>query len=317
MDLNIKVGIAKATKAYIELHSLTYTDVNRLAGVPKEYLVSILKGVFTYNAGKDKTGHIADKYFTGLAAMVDYSNQKKYWRIRETSQMLQTLEILQDARENSVTRVIIGETGCGKSKTLSLFKKKHPAEVFSVTVGSEDTIKDLLDKVCRVFKVPVKGSKSSKIREVSRAVQALKFNGRLPVLAFDESEYMRASALCSIKEFFDYLETICGLVLIGTAQLEENITRLRNRDSKGIPQLYRRIKFGFRRLRPINRNFADFLQDIKCKKLKTWLQHNCANYGELHDVLVPCMKESERLEHPMDLQFVLMVLGLNEGKVVA
>ncbi|MCI2229552.1 AAA family ATPase [Polaribacter sp. MSW13] len=311
MDLNTKQQIAKATQKYIDTHSLTYSDVNRLAGVPKEYLVSILKGVFTYNAGKDKVGEIPEKYFSLLATMADYSNKKKYWHIRQTTQMLQTLEILQDARDNSVTRVIIGETGCGKSHTLNLFKKKHPAEVFTIVVGSEDTLNDLLYKVCTALKVPVKGSRSSKIREISRSLEALRLNGRKPILVFDECEYMKPAALCSIKEFYDYLDKKCSITLIGTEQLKQNIERLRNRDAKGIPQLYRRIKFGFRHLRPINRKFTDFLQEIKDKKLKVWLQQNCANYGELHDVLVPCIKESERLEHPLDLPFVLMVLGLH------
>lgn len=317
MDLNTKNNIAKATQDYIDTHSLSYTDINRLSGVPKEYLVSILKGDFTYSAGKDKTGDISEKYFTKLAEMVDYISSKKYWTIVQTAQMLQTLEILQDAREHAVTRVIIGETGCGKSSTLELFKKKHPAEVFSVVVGSEDTLNDLLFKVCDALKVPVTGSRSSKIRDIARALEALRLNGRKPILVFDECEYMKPAALCSIKEFYDYLDKKCSITLIGTKQLEQNIERLRNRDAKGIPQLYRRIKFGFRTLRPINRNFTDFLHDIKDTKLKTWLQHNCANYGELHDVLVPCIKEAERLEHPLTLQFVKIVLGLNNDNDAA
>lgn len=312
MDLNTKLKIAKATRQYILDHNLTYTDINRLAGVPKEYMVNIQKDVFTYNAGKDKTGEIPEKYFIKLADMVDFSIIKKHWKIRNTPQMLETLAILQDARENAVTRVVIGETGCGKSQTLALFKKKNPADVFVVVVGSEDTLNDLINKVCRTLKVPVKGSKSSRIREVARALIALKENGRKPTLVFDETEYMRTAALCSIKEFFDYLLKKASIVLIGTQQLVDNIEKLRKRDAKGIPQLYRRIKFGYRYLRPINRNFTDFLEDIKDKRLRSWLQDNCANYGELHDVLVPCFKESERLERPLDLKFVKLVLGLND-----
>jgi type II secretory pathway predicted ATPase ExeA len=317
MDLKTKVSIAKAAKNYIELHEMSNSNIARISAVPKEHLGNILKGEFTYSAGVGKVGEIPDKYFFMLAEMVDFPLTKKFWTIRETPQMLQTLEILEDARENAVTRVIIGETGCGKSQTLRLFKKLNPADVFSVIVGSEDTLPDLLFKVCSTLNVPVRGSKSAKIREIARTLEALKLNGRKPILVFDECEYMKPAALCSIKEFYDFLDKKCSITLIGTKQLEQNIERLRNRDAKGIPQLYRRIKYGFRELRPINRNFTDFLQDIKCKKLKTWLQHNCANYGELHDVLVPSMKESERLEHPLDLQFVLMVLGLNADKGAA
>ena len=317
MDLNIKLSVVEATKKYIELHSMTQSNIARISTVPEAHLVNILKGEFTYSAGKDKTGNIPDKYFYMLAEMVDFQLQKKLWEFRQTPQMLQTLEILQDARENAVTRVIIGETGCGKSSTLSLFKKKHPADVFSVVVGSEDNLNDLLYKVCTTLRVPFKGSKSSKIREIARTLEALRLNGRKPTLIFDECEYMKPAALCSIKEFFDYLDKKCSITLIGTEQLKQNIERLRNRDAKGIPQLYRRIKYGFRQLRPVDRKFSNFLQEIKDIKLKTWLQRNCANYGELHDALVPCMKESERLEHPLTLPFVLMVLGLNANADVA
>jgi DNA transposition AAA+ family ATPase len=312
MDLTVKVGIAKATKEYIVLHEMTQSNIARIAAVPEAHLVNILKGEFTYSAGKDKVGDIPEKYFYMLAEMVDYELTKSLWEIRHTSQMLQTLEVLQDARENAVTRVIIGETGCGKSSTLELFRKKHPADVFVVVVGSEDTLTDLINKVCAVLRVPTIGSKSSKIREISRALVALRHNGRKPTLVFDESEYMKTSTLCMIKEFYDYLDKLCSLVLIGTQQFLSGIERLKNRDAKGIPQLYRRVKFGIRKLRPIDRNFAEFLEDIKDKKLITWLKRNCANYGELHDVLVPSMKEAERLEHPMTLSFVLMVLGLND-----
>lgn len=315
MDLNTKINIAKATKKYIELHEMSNSNIARISAVPKEHLGNILKGDFTYNAGKDKTGDIPEKYFFMLAEMVDFELKKKLWKMRQTPQMVQTIEILDDARNNAVTRVIIGETGCGKSSTLRLFKKQHPADVFSVVVGSEDTLTDLLFKVCSALKVPVKGSKSSKIREIARNLESLRLNGRKPMLVFDECEYMKPAALCSIKEFYDYLDKKCSITLIGTEQLKENINRLRNRDAKGIPQLYRRIKYGFRQLRPINRSFTDFLQEIKDTKLKIWLQNNCANYGELHDVLVPCMKEAERLEHPLTLSFVQIVLGLNTDVV--
>lgn len=317
MDLTTKLKIAKSTRDYIEAHSLTYTDVHRLASVPKEYMVQIQKNIFTYNAGKDKQGDIPDKYFLSLGEMVSYDFIKKFWKIRNTPQMIETLAVLQDARETAVTRVVIGETGCGKSHTLGMFKKKNPADVFIVVVGSEDTLNDLINKVCRSLKVPVIGSRSSRIRETSRALVLLKHNGRKPTLVFDEAEYMKTSALCSIKEYFDYLLKMASIVLIGTHQLVDNIEKLRKRDAKGIPQLYRRIKFGYRYLRPINRNFTDFLEDIKDRKLKNWLKDNCANYGELHDVLMPCYKEAERLEHPLDLKFVLMVLGLNEESTVA
>lgn len=310
MDLKTKKNIVEAANGYIENHGMTQSSTSTITTIPEAHLSNMLNGIFTYSAGKDKVGDIPIKYFYMLADLVDYEYEKKIWKIITTPQMLQTFEVLQDARDNAATRVIIGETGCGKSLVLSLFKKKHPTDVFSVVVGSEDNLNDLLNKVCRTLRVPIRGSKSSKIREISRALEFCKHGGGKPILVFDECEYMKTAALCSIKEFYDYLHKVCSITLIGTEQLKDSIERLKKRDAKGIPQLYRRIKFGFRTLRPINRNYTDFLTEINDKKLKVWLQHECTNYGELHDVLVPCMKEAERMNVPLTLPLVKMVLGL-------
>ena len=152
--------------------------------------------------------------------------------------------------------------------------------------------------------------KSAKIREISTHLKNLKREGETPQLIFDEGEYFKTAALCSIKEFYDYLFGDCSIVIIGTSQLIDQIERLRKRDAKGIPQLYRRIKFGKRYLQPIDRRFVDFLGNLKDRKVVKWLQNNCANYGELHDVLVPCNREADRLEQPLTLNLISKVLNI-------
>ncbi|WP_435138836.1 AAA family ATPase [Formosa sp. A9] len=307
-----KQDIAHKLQEYINLHAISQTIVSDRTGVRKEYITSILKGVFTYDAGKGNTGDIPNKHFMKLAELLDYATEKRYWINRPTPQLTQMIATLEEARQHAYTRLIVGVTGSGKSHAISLYAKKHPADVFHVKVGSEDTLNGLLEKVCAALKVPPAKHKSAKIRDIAASLKMLYNYGKKPQLIFDESEYLKVSALCSIKEFYDYLDKYCSIVLIGTEQLTSQIDKLRKKDAKGIPQLYRRIKFGVRFLPSIDKSFKLFLKDIEDKELVKFLRSECENYGELHDVLVPCMREADRLQVPISLALVKKVLNINQ-----
>ncbi|HCY83469.1 MAG TPA: hypothetical protein DHV22_18710, partial [Xanthomarina gelatinilytica] len=189
MKIEQKQDIAKKLQEYIDTHAISQTIVSNRTGVRKEYLTSILKGVFTYDAGKGNIGDIPNKHFMKLAELVDYATTKVYWKNRPTPQLTQMIAILEEARENSYTRLIVGATGSGKSHAINLYAKKHPADVYHVKVGSEDTLNGLLEKVCNALKVPPTKHKSSKIRDISMALKMQYNYGNKPQLIFDESEY--------------------------------------------------------------------------------------------------------------------------------
>ena len=88
---------------------------------------------------------------------------------------------------------------------------------------------------------------------------------------------------------------------------------MRKRNKAGIPQLWRRLKFGIRMLPEIDRRFLLFLSDIEDKELKAFLQRNCENYGELNSVLLPALREADRTSQPLTLPFVRTVLNLPES----
>ncbi|MDK7674357.1 ATP-binding protein [Weeksella virosa] len=219
------------------------------------------------------------------------------------------LETLQEAREHSATYVVIGETGSGKTFTSDLFRNRYPVDTYKVTVGSLDTIGDLLDKTLEAMKLATPKTKSKKISAIADFLKKKQMMGEFPTVIYDECEYMKQPALCSMKELYDGLIGYSALVLIGTDQLIDNLDKLRKKNRSGIPQFYRRIKFGIRELNPIDRSFSQFLGDITDKELVRWLKQNCENYGELHDVLVPAMREAERLNEELSLELVRKILG--------
>lgn len=317
MDISVKKQIANGVQKYIDSHQLTQADIAKMTGVRKEHLSNILKpdSQFLYSAGNNVTGSIPTRHFNKLAELIGFTTDKVYWDIQPTEQMSNILAYLSDAKAFGYTNVIVGQTGCGKTFISKLFASKNPADVFLVTVGSSDNISDLLDKVIEALKISTSArTKSKKLREIAKRLKELKNDGYTPVLIFDESEYMKQPALCAMKELYDILFGFCAIILIGTDQLLTNIESLRRRNRPGIPQFYRRIKFGIRVLPNIDTEFKQFLNDFEDRSLVKFLQRNCDNYGELHDALVPSMREADRLKEPLTENLVRKVLNIPENR---
>lgn len=317
MEFTTKQQIVAAVKDYMSNYNLTQADVARKADIRKEYLNIILKenSDFMYDAG-GKKGLINVKVFNHLADLVGFSIDKVYWTPQPTEQMVSVLANLEDAKKFGATNVIIGETGAGKTYTINLFANKHPLDTFIVTVGSTDTLADLIDKVIDSLKISTGKSKSKKLRDIAKRMKDLKAQGYSPQLIFDESEYMKQPALCSMKELYDNLHQYCSIVLVGTDQLTTNIEKLQKRNKAGIPQLYRRIKFGIRVLPVIDRRFDLFVKDIQDKNLIKFITKHCDNYGELHDVLVPTLREADRTNEPISEALMRKVLNISKTMFV-
>lgn len=315
MENSIKKEIVVALLDYMQAHNMKPADVSSKTDVNAGYLSLILKpdSNFMYSSG-GTDGFINPKHFHALADLCGYKLQKEYWQLQPTSQMKAALSHLQIARENAQVITIIGETGCGKSYTAELFASKNPLDTFVVTAGSSDSLNDLINKIIEELKIQENVvSKSGRIRLIARKMRALKHQGLKPTLIIDESEFLKQPGLCAIKGIHDFIKEYCSLVLIGTDQLVSNIERLKKRNQPGIPQFHRRIKMGLRILPNLNKDFKVFLNDIADNELKRFLTRNCNNYGELHDVLVPALRESDKSDLPLSMDLVRKVLNLPTG----
>ena len=310
MKSELKKQIIEELERFITLHGISANDIAKKSGVNSSFISVMRSGATTINAGGGKLVEIADKYFEMLAEFMGLKIEKGYWETVPTEQMKRILATLEDAKEYGYTNVIVGETGCGKTYVASLFAKNNPLDLYLITVGNSDNIGDLIDKILDKTKVPVAKTKSKKIAEIVKHFRQLKFDGHRPMIIFDEAEYMKQPALCAMKELYDNLNGICSIVLIGTDQLTRNLDRLRKKNRDGIPQLYRRIKFGIRMLPSIDRSFKQFLGSLEDAGLVRFLREQCDNYGELHDILVPAMRESDRTGQPLTESFVRILLNM-------
>lgn len=309
MDFELKGNIVEHAKGFMSEHGISQNDLAKATGVNARYLIAMFRGDEHLDDAKET--RINDKYYIRLANYIGFALEKEYWEVRATEQLKGITSVLMDAKINGETAVITGNTGCGKTFTCKLFQRKFPQEVFIVTVGASDNLGDLLDKILEAINVDsIKRTKSARIRLINKTLLKLNEEGKEPVLIFDEAEYMKQPALAALKELYDNLNSVCALVLIGTEQLTDNIEKLRRRDKPGIPQLYRRIRYRIRPLPGIDRSFSLFLNGSYDKNLVKWLRDNCDNYGELHDVLVPALREADRTGDKLSVDFVKMTLGI-------
>lgn len=310
MKNEVKNQIIDELEAFLSTHNMSANAFAKKSNVNPAVISALRGGSTTISAGNGKDVVIQDKYYTMIAETIGMSLTNSYWEVVPTAQMQRILATLEDAKEFGYTNVVIGETGCGKTFVCNLFAKNNPVDLFLVTVGSSDNISDLLEKLIDALKIGSEKTKGKKIRAIVTKLRDLKFNGHKPMIIFDEAEYMKQPALCAMKELYDNLNGICSIVLIGTDQLTRNLDKLRKKNKEGIPQLYRRIKFGIRYLPTIDRTFKQFLNGLNDQNLVKFLRDHCDNYGELHDVLVPAMREADRTSEPLTENLVRIILNL-------
>lgn len=304
----IRQALIAYTQANSESFVMSQNEVAKKLGINAAYVSAIVNG-------EDKVGKsiISDMYWKKIAGLLGIEVDKKYWEIKQTPQMVAILAALEEAKEDGRTITIVGETGCGKSFTIEeLFMKKNPVACYKIVIGNLDNIGDIVDKLADVIGLKLGTmSRSAKLKEVSYALLMMKYRNLKPLVIFDEAEYMSHVALCAIKSMYDMLNGVCGIVMVGTEQILRNYDRLKNKNKTGIPQLYRRIKFGIKYIPNIDKRYNEFLADIEDRELIKWLRSNCENYGELHDVLEPAKREAERLGEPLSYELVMKINGFN------
>lgn len=308
MKKETKDQIAQAVSHFLGEHKMSANELAKKTGVNAAYISLIRSNRYITNVG-GKDVEIAPKYFEKLAEFIGLTLEKSYWETVATSQFKRIIATLEDAKHFGYTNVIIGPTGSGKTFTIRQFAKTAPNDTFVITVGSSDNIGDLIDKVIEAMSIVPAKTKSKKIREIINGFKELRHQGYKPMIIFDEAEYMKMPALCAMKELYDNLNGIASIIMVGTDQLTRNLDKLRKKNKEGIPQLYRRIKFGIRMLQPVDRSFKQFLNGLE-PGLCRFLKDNCENYGELHDVLVPAKREAERTGNPLNEGFVRTMLNM-------
>ena len=232
-------------------------------------------------------------------------NNYKGWQDVQTLQSKEILAELSDAKNNKTAKLIISDTGLGKTNTIKLFKKLQSVGTFVITVGDSYKLGDVQDAILEQLEVNTYRSGTTvrakmqlivdKLRELSESQKCM--------IIIDEAENLKPNSLRMMKELYDHIIDYSSLVLIGTEQILETIHNRRRRNRTGVPQLWRRFKAGTRYVSNLkkDRDFAPFfkLYIPDATGLQKLLIQYAENYGELHDYLEPVLRFAAAKSQPV------------------
>lgn len=222
------------------------------------------------------------------------------WRNFPTIQFKEILSELEEAKAEQRSAMIIADTGVGKTNAIRAFAKAKPKHTYVVTMGDSMNLMSLLVVLQSMLQCDIvatnKSKKHSALLRISKTLRDIGEGGGQPMIILDESENCKVPTLKAIKELYDHVSDVCSIVLIGTPQLTDQLTR--KAMGKSIPQLRRRFKAGTRFIAPFNRArdmkpfFSAFIPQNE--DLQDLLIQLCDNYGELHDYLHSFLTHCEK-----------------------
>ncbi len=168
MTTEIKQQIALAAKDYLSENSLSNNWLVEASGVNERYVSPMLNG--DLKAGL-KNG-IGEIHFKKVAKTIGFAIEENYWINAETKQS-ERLEVeLLDAKKNGGTRVIIGQTGCGKTYTIDQFmaKPRYADSSYRITVSDMHTVNDIINEWCEKLNVVSKGGRITRLSKTERKI---------------------------------------------------------------------------------------------------------------------------------------------------
>lgn len=263
----------------------------------------IMRSNFTYH--DSKTGEnraISERWFRQLADCIGLKPEKDYWPHVDTPQFKEIDMELREALATSAPHILLSGSGSGKTYTVECFRREFPSRVFVVSCNKLDRVNALIDKIAGT----AGGSRRRSSLDVRLHMKG-HVNGNRPMIIFDEAENLTLTTLQALKAMYDTIGRDCAMVLVGTPQLIRQVERLKKKDKSGIPQFYRRFKAGIRYITPPDRSFGEFLSGGPyTSRFKKPLCIVYENYGELHDFLVPVMREADEMGLPFTEHFFRM-----------
>jgi DNA transposition AAA+ family ATPase len=297
-------------------NDLSQKSMAELADINVSYLNAILTGMDHISTGDGGEVLIKAMYYQKLARVVGYMYEKQYWQTVETDQYLNIYASLKDGKATGRMKMIVGNTGCGKTYTVDKFVRENPVGTYRITVSSLHSIRDILNELCLLLGMPITGTNASKIYKLSERLRNSKNKGMKLIVILDEAENLKTSAIKMLKSLYDGVRDYCSIALIGTPQLVHKLDQLREKNHDGIPQFYRRFKAGIRELPDVKKdNFEVFFQNagVVDEGLKTLLLNLCDNFGELNDYLEPALREADGMNIELTERHFRLMFGLGRG----
>lgn len=222
------------------------------------------------------------------------------WQDLQTLQSKEVLSELMEAKSYQSAKLLISDTGLGKSNTIKLFKNTKPQYTYVLTVGDSYRLIDVVHEIMELLEVDIYSKRRqgqnlrNKLIAIADKLKEIKAKGGKPVIILDEAENLKPQVLKMVKELYDAVIKYCSIVLIGTDHIIDSMLNRKSKNRQSVPQLWRRFKAGTRYISKIDkaRDFTPFFNLYIANEpdVQDVLLEVCENYGELHDYLDPVLR---------------------------
>ncbi|MES2730079.1 MAG: AAA family ATPase [Pseudomonadota bacterium] len=289
-----KQQIADALIAYMATNGISQNKLKDLTGVSAGYLSAIVNG--TYNAVPVKGGTVAigDQHFRKIQQFLGMTAE-----VFETRNYTDIMFALAQAKKNAGASIVDGNTGAGKTFTLTEFQRLFPAATYVVKCSNSMTPRMMVLKLAEVVGVMAHGDNNTVIRLVADKL------GReaSPLVIFDEMETMlkKRLAVGFIKDLYDLVEYRAGVVIIGANGFLNQLRIKAEKNIESFPQVLRR--FGAAPLMlSAGIDMADAVTicaayGITSRSDVAQLVAHCRDYGTLFSTLAKGKSDREALDN--------------------
>jgi len=178
------------------------------------------------------------------------------------------------AQAHKLLSCVIGNGGTGKSTAAREYARQHE-NVFYVE-GGNVPVRLFLENVAKALYLQVAGNKAVMIAAIREKLA----NTRQAVLLIDEASELSDNCLLSIKQLYgDRTTAQAGIVLLGTAYLEENLNKQARKNKRGFVELLDRISFPFVHLKEADVNEALQMCTINGVTNQIFIEHAVMRAG--------------------------------------
>ena len=279
--------IIAGAEAYMAAKGMSQAELAKYVDVNDSYISVMMRG-----GTKVGDTEIAPKYWRKLAQATT-TDDGQVWQLIPTVQYKRMRTELMLAKEQQMSRVLIGDPGSGKTMSIQYFKSEYPRHTYVVTINSLVSVNDIILLLMRQMDLPVSRTPAMRLYDIIIKLREIRIKGGFPIIIFDEGENMEHRLMKMLKGLYDGLEKYCSLVLVGTEQLVGKIVAAKVKNKEAGPQFYRRFYPGIRRLAAMDRKFTVFYEHYQLPyALRQLLNGLCENYGELNKYMEPVLIEA-------------------------
>lgn len=280
MKIELKKQITEAVNNWIDPSNpeRSGSKLAQLADVNISYISNI-------KAGNDKVANspIKDEYYYKIAEAIGLAIDPYDFHWETASHKALWAVCAKMQKQARICSVDSKESGASKTYTLKRYAT-HNEKVAYMKCTHTMTVKDFLEEIIKTLRI---NTEAKSPRQKMEAIKQHLSRNKGWLFIIDETDDIKTGLWKAIKEIYDSLERLCGLVICGMGT-HAKITKMADKERDGFKQIKRRL-FSYKVMLPgLSKVDIDFVcksHEITNNQAINWLKNNVSDYQMLSEYL--------------------------------